>query len=110
MRTNAFADVTCEVWSAQRTLRYCTHLDHLKRHVLGVPNDLGSDLDQSRRTSGFPRLYAGANSCSGRHSTLCSLHVIQRRLTKPFYWREFDLCSKAPAIRTRSVLSPIHRR
>ncbi len=37
----------------------------------------------------------------------CIVDCCQRRLTKPFYWREFDVCSKAPVIRIRSVLSPI---
>ena len=29
--------------------------------------------------------------CSGCHSMLCSLYVVQRRLAKSFYWREFEL-------------------
>jgi hypothetical protein len=46
---------------------------------------------------------AGTPGLQRPPSMLCSLHVVQRLLIKPFYWREFDLCSKAPAIQTRSV-------
>ena len=44
-----------------------------------------------RRVSHAALTAAAHRRCSGRHSMLCSLHVIQRRLTKPFYWRESDL-------------------
>lgn len=42
--------------------------------------------------------------CNGRHSMLCSLLVIRRRLQMPLHLREFDLWSKARVIRTPSVL------
>ena len=42
------------------------------------------DVGNASRRRKFPRLYARVHRCSGRHSTLCSLHIIQRGLTEPF--------------------------
>ena len=47
--------------------------------------------DPRQCAAGFPRLYAGPTSCSARPSPLCSPYLVQRRLTKAFYWREFEL-------------------
>jgi hypothetical protein len=46
---------------------------------------------------------AAHRGCTARRSMLCSRHLVQRRLIRPFYRRELDLCSNAHAIRIRSV-------
>jgi len=57
--------------------------------------------------SDFFQIKRGIATGCNDYFILDANEVASRGLTKPFCWREFDLCSKAPVIRTRSVLQVV---